>query len=57
MTMDHSGHRAAVTSAATGGGATYTCPMHAEIIRTEPGNCPICGMTLVVATTAPGRTT
>lgn len=25
----------------------YTCPMHPEIIRDEPGNCPICGMVLV----------
>ena len=25
----------------------YTCPMHPEIVRDAPGNCPICGMTLV----------
>jgi hypothetical protein len=25
----------------------YTCPMHPEIIRDKPGNCPICGMKLV----------
>ena len=25
----------------------YTCPMHPEIIRDKPGNCPICGMQLV----------
>lgn len=25
----------------------YTCPMHPEIIRHEPGQCPICGMKLV----------
>lgn len=24
----------------------YTCPMHPEIRQKEPGNCPICGMTL-----------
>jgi len=24
----------------------YTCPMHPQIIRDRPGNCPICGMTL-----------
>ncbi len=24
----------------------YTCPMHPQIRRSEPGNCPICGMTL-----------
>jgi Cu+-exporting ATPase len=29
-------------------GATtiYTCPMHSQIRRAEPGNCPICGMAL-----------
>lgn len=27
--------------------AIYTCPMHPEIVRNEPGNCPICGMELV----------
>ncbi|GAA4340793.1 efflux RND transporter periplasmic adaptor subunit [Flaviaesturariibacter amylovorans] len=26
---------------------TYTCPMHPQIVRTEPGTCPICGMDLV----------
>ena len=25
----------------------YTCPMHPQIIRHDPGNCPICGMALV----------
>ena len=25
----------------------YTCPMHPQIARNEPGNCPLCGMTLV----------
>lgn len=25
----------------------YTCPMHSEIVRDAPGNCPICGMMLV----------
>jgi Cu+-exporting ATPase len=24
----------------------YTCPMHPEIVRTERGSCPICGMAL-----------
>ncbi|KAB2886053.1 MAG: heavy metal translocating P-type ATPase [Albidovulum sp.] len=27
-------------------GAQYTCPMHPEIVRDKPGNCPICGMAL-----------
>lgn len=28
----------------------YTCSMHPQIIRDKPGNCPICGMTLVKKT-------
>ncbi|MCU1264650.1 MAG: copper-translocating P-type ATPase [Acidobacteria bacterium] len=31
---------------APGAGAIYTCPMHPEIERDGPGNCPICGMAL-----------
>lgn len=27
-------------------GTTWTCPMHPQIIRDAPGNCPICGMAL-----------
>ncbi len=27
-------------------GTTYTCPMHPEVVRSEPGSCPICGMAL-----------
>jgi len=26
--------------------ATYTCPMHPDIVRDQPGSCPICGMAL-----------
>jgi Cu+-exporting ATPase len=26
--------------------ATYTCPMHPEVVQTGPGTCPICGMAL-----------
>ena len=25
----------------------YTCVMHPEVVRAEPGKCPKCGMTLV----------
>ncbi len=34
------------TSAPPHGATTYTCPMHPEIVRDRPGNCPICGMAL-----------
>lgn len=27
-------------------GTIYTCPMHPEIRQAQPGNCPICGMSL-----------
>src|SRR5262245_20842172 len=27
-------------------GTTYTCPMHPEVSREGPGDCPICGMAL-----------
>ena len=27
-------------------GTIYTCPMHPQIRRSEPGSCPICGMAL-----------
>jgi P-type Cu+ transporter len=32
--------------AAVAQGTIYTCPMHPQIRRDDPGNCPICGMTL-----------
>ena len=27
-------------------GTVWTCPMHPEVVRNEPGACPICGMAL-----------
>lgn len=38
----------------------YHCPMHPEVVRDEPGDCPICGMRLVAdggpaAPAAPGE--
>jgi P-type Cu+ transporter len=34
------------SSARVASAAIWTCPMHPEIRRTEPGTCPICGMAL-----------
>jgi len=45
-------HPEAPASAAAAG-AQYTCPMHPEVLKPVPGDCPICGMALVpVAGTA-----
>ncbi|MDN5788632.1 HAD-IC family P-type ATPase, partial [Pseudorhodobacter sp.] len=38
--------RAAGHKKAAPADAQYTCPMHPEIVRDEPGDCPICGMAL-----------
>lgn len=27
-------------------GTQYTCPMHPEVVRDKPGDCPLCGMAL-----------
>ncbi len=45
----HAGHappaaKAAATDAPSG--AVYVCPMHPEVRRDAPGQCPICGMSL-----------
>lgn len=37
----------AVEHAAKHADPNYVCPMHPQIIRGEPGSCPICGMDLV----------
>ncbi|WP_374374005.1 copper-translocating P-type ATPase [Tabrizicola sp.] len=44
MTHDHDDH------------GIYTCPMHPEVRQHGPGNCPICGMTLVPADEPPVAT-
>ena len=38
--MEFNGHTSVAVT------AEYTCPMHPEIVRSEPGACPICGMAL-----------
>jgi FtsP/CotA-like multicopper oxidase with cupredoxin domain len=37
------------------GPLVYSCPMHPEVVREEPGHCPECGMKLL-ATEAPATT-
>ena len=37
---------------ATAARHTYTCPMHPEVVREAPGDCPKCGMALVAARAA-----
>lgn len=39
-------HHEQALPAAAPAGATWTCPMHLEIVRNGPGSCPICGMAL-----------
>jgi Heavy metal binding domain len=53
----HQGHDHATTGAPTAApdaregkdpvGPSWTCPMHPEVVRSEAGSCPICGMHLV----------
>ncbi len=33
----------------------YTCPMHPEVIKDEPGDCPLCGMQLVLLNVAESK--
>jgi FtsP/CotA-like multicopper oxidase with cupredoxin domain len=37
----------------SGAGVEYVCPMHADIVRTEPGRCPKCGMKLIARQVQP----
>ena len=53
----HHGHSAATdgrydTVPAAWSVTVYTCPMHPDVRRTEPGSCPICGMGLELESAA-----
>jgi len=39
-------HRTAPEHAKQHLNRTYVCPMHPQVVRSEPGRCPICGMDL-----------
>jgi P-type Cu+ transporter len=43
-------------ASAAAGEVLWTCPMHPQIVRKEPGNCPICGMALELMTPMAGET-
>jgi Cu+-exporting ATPase len=42
----HASGRAMALKSARPAGTRWTCPMHPQIVREEPGSCPICGMAL-----------
>lgn len=48
---DHPGHTAQPSTTPSqkseSKAVVYTCPMHPEIQQNQPGDCPICGMTLI----------
>ncbi len=44
---EHHQHEQAPAPTASPARTLYTCPMHPEVVRNEPGKCPKCGMTLV----------
>jgi Cu+-exporting ATPase len=46
MSEDRKGHYHHADRHGVSEGAIYTCPMHPEIRRDRPENCPICGMAL-----------
>ncbi|MBI1929222.1 efflux RND transporter periplasmic adaptor subunit [Candidatus Poribacteria bacterium] len=46
----HDGHEGMASGKVPVGKEYYTCAMHPQIIRDQPGECPICGMTLIKKT-------
>ena len=53
-TAAHAGHGAPASATREDKEAQrWTCPMHPEVMQSQPGNCPKCGMKLVPATPKP----
>jgi membrane fusion protein, copper/silver efflux system len=44
----HEGHRHGESSASQAKEEVWTCSMHPQIRQPEPGNCPLCGMELIL---------
>lgn len=57
MMSPHDHSHGTATGTGTRNSGSYTCPMHPEVKSAEPGNCPICGMTLVLRAPAAGQKT
>ncbi len=52
---EHHAHAASPSTVPVAANVAYTCPMHPEVLRDAPGDCPLCGMALVpVAGTGEG---
>ena len=50
----HTGHdHGAAQQSKPEAGEVWTCPMHPEVVRSGPGQCPVCGMNLVKRAKAP----
>ena len=43
---EHANHKDASSQVEKGKSGVYTCPMHPEVTRSQPGDCPKCGMKL-----------
>lgn len=43
---EHAAEPKPVPEVTAGAEVIYTCPMHPQVRQKQPGNCPICGMTL-----------
>jgi len=47
LAVDSTKHPTSKSTDSTKVDTIYTCPMDPQVIKHEPGNCPVCGMKLV----------